>query len=62
VILCHCNAVSDREVRAAVEDGARDVDDVATACGAGGDCRSCHASIEELLDVVETRVLVTTGS
>ena len=62
MIVCHCNAISDREVRAAVLDGACDVDDVTRACGAGGDCGSCHVSIESLLDARTTRVLITTGS
>jgi bacterioferritin-associated ferredoxin len=62
VIVCHCNAVSDREVRAAVLEGACDVDDVTRFCGAGGDCGSCRASIEALLDVRPTRVLLTTAS
>jgi bacterioferritin-associated ferredoxin len=62
VLICHCNAVSDREVRAAVLDGACDVEEVTSACGAGGDCGSCHASIESLLEARPTRVLLTTGS
>ncbi len=59
MIVCHCRAVSDREVRAAIA-GADDrpyvfdVDDVVQACGAGGDCGGCHAMITALLD--ESRV------
>ncbi len=60
MILCHCRAVSDREVRSAVDCGARDLDDVARACGAGGDCGSCQVSIEAVLDEPRVRVLVST--
>jgi bacterioferritin-associated ferredoxin len=62
VILCHCNAVSDREVRAAVLDGAGDLEEVTRSCGAGGDCGSCRGSIEAMLDARPTRVLITAGA
>jgi bacterioferritin-associated ferredoxin len=50
VILCHCNVVSDRQVRAAIDQGACDVDEVKAACAAGGDCGQCAPAIDELLD------------
>ena len=55
MIVCHCRAVSDREVRAAIAGGddrpyVLDVDDVTQVCGAGGDCGGCHALITALLD------------
>jgi bacterioferritin-associated ferredoxin len=59
MIVCHCRAVSDSEVVAAIEEGARDVVDVAAACGAGNECFGCHARIDEMLDRAEaaSRVL-----
>ena len=42
--------VSDREVRAAVERGARSVAELARECGAGGECRGCRATLEALLE------------
>jgi len=51
VIVCHCFAVSDRTIRAACEDGARDADDVRDVCGAGGDCGGCRRRVEALVAV-----------
>jgi bacterioferritin-associated ferredoxin len=62
VIVCHCNAVSDREVTAAAAAGARDVADVAGACGAGSDCRGCHERIKALLDRMESPLLLQEAS
>ena len=49
MILCHCNVVSDRTVRAVAEAGAVDRAAVTALCGAGGDCEGCVPAIEELL-------------
>ena len=49
VIVCHCNGVSDREVRGAIERGAHATESVLRACGAGSDCGSCHAVVEQIL-------------
>ena len=48
--VCICHAVTDREVQAAIADGALTRDAVTTACGAGGDCGSCHHMIEQMID------------
>jgi len=50
VILCICQAVSDREVDAAIQDGARSLADVARACGAGRHCGCCRPAIEQRID------------
>lgn len=62
MIVCHCHAVSDREVVAAAESGAREVTDVADACGAGSDCHGCHDRIASLLDAVESRLVLQEAS
>jgi bacterioferritin-associated ferredoxin len=49
VLLCHCRAVSDRVIDCAISCGARTLDDVAAACGAGGACGGCRPAIDELL-------------
>jgi len=48
--VCLCNNVSEGRVRGAIVAGARCIDSVARACGAGADCLSCHPTIETLLD------------
>lgn len=49
MIVCHCKAVSDREVRRAVAEGARTRGQVARRCGAGTICGGCRPAIQELL-------------
>ena len=49
MIVCSCMWVSDREVRAAVNAGARTVEDITAACGAGAKCASCEPTLCALL-------------
>ena len=64
MIVCHCQAVSDRVVRSAIRGGACDLDDVAERCGAGADCGGCRLRIERLLlvECVERAVTLRTAS
>jgi bacterioferritin-associated ferredoxin len=64
---CLCNQVTDREVIEAIESGARCVDSVMAHCRAGGDCGTCHPTIEDLIDestgsAVAIRVLQATAA
>jgi bacterioferritin-associated ferredoxin len=47
--VCVCNAVTEREVGEAIDGGARTRGEVTRACGAGGDCGSCHRMIEDMV-------------
>jgi bacterioferritin-associated ferredoxin len=49
LIVCHCEAVNDTTVRAAVLSGADDVGTVGARCGAGVNCGGCHRALERLL-------------
>ena len=49
MILCICNAVTDREVDDVIRRGASSVDAITQQCGAGGDCGSCINAIERRL-------------
>jgi bacterioferritin-associated ferredoxin len=49
VIVCHCEAVNDQAVRAAVLSGASDLTDVGERCRAGTSCGGCHRMLERLL-------------
>jgi bacterioferritin-associated ferredoxin len=52
--VCVCRAVTDKQVKAAIEGGARTVQDVTQACCAGDDCGACHHVIEGMIeDAVE---------
>jgi bacterioferritin-associated ferredoxin len=50
VYVCLCRAASDRDVEAAIDDGARTVDEVGEACGAGTGCGACRPMIHEMLE------------
>lgn len=47
--VCHCKAVTDRDIRSAILAGARDVDQVEAATGAMSTCGSCEATVCALL-------------
>jgi bacterioferritin-associated ferredoxin len=49
VFVCHCAAVTDREIAAAVDDGADTVADVGYQTDAGTGCGGCHESIEAII-------------
>jgi bacterioferritin-associated ferredoxin len=50
VLVCHCQAVCDREIRAAVRSGACSLRQVARACGAGRSCGGCRPAIHEIIE------------
>jgi bacterioferritin-associated ferredoxin len=56
MIVCHCQAVSDKTIRAEIEFGACTVRDVARACGAGtgARCGACRPTIGALVAVYST--------
>ena len=49
MFVCHCRAVTDREIREAIAAGARDLAEVGLRCGAGITCGGCCPLIEQLL-------------
>lgn len=49
MIICHCTATSDRQLRALVEAGVRSVDELADACGAAARCGGCRPMVERVL-------------
>lgn len=53
MVVCLCQGVSDRIVRASIQEGARTRQDVTDACGAGDGCGGCHRTIKTL--IVECR-------
>jgi len=56
MVVCHCNDVGDREIRAQVSAGARTVDEITDRCGAGGNCGGCVPVIEGI--IAETAVQI----
>jgi bacterioferritin-associated ferredoxin len=49
VIVCHCGVVTDRQVSAALDAGARTVGSVCRATGAGKDCGGCVFSVKRMV-------------
>ena len=49
MIVCCCRAVSDRAIRAARDAGARTLEAVGAATGAGTCCGACHGEIGRIL-------------
>ena len=48
--VCICKAVTSVEVEAAIAEGASSVGEVTRACRAGGDCGTCHATIDWMIE------------
>ncbi len=53
--VCVCKAVKSCEVEAAIDAGAATVGAVTRACGAGGDCGMCHATIDAMIEQRDAR-------
>lgn len=49
MIVCHCSVVSDRDVHAALANGARTVAAACRATGAAQDCGSCIFTVKALV-------------
>lgn len=49
MVVCHCNAVNDRQIRAEILAGALDAEDVAARCSAGSRCGSCLPIVQALI-------------
>lgn len=53
MLVCHCKALTDRDVRGAIAAGACTRREIARQCGAGSVCGGCRPLLDELLDVQE---------
>ncbi|HKJ55298.1 MAG TPA: (2Fe-2S)-binding protein [Nitriliruptoraceae bacterium] len=49
MIVCHCNVVSDRDIHAAIDDGANEPCALASACGVMANCGGCLPTVRRLL-------------
>lgn len=52
--VCICNALTERDVRAAIAEGARNVPSVYRGCGCEPQCGRCSRTIAEILGTVPT--------
>lgn len=49
MIVCHCRATSDREIRRAVRNGAVSLHEVSRSCGAASACGGCTEAVHEII-------------
>ena len=49
MLICHCKAVYEREIRELVRGGAVTRSQVAIACQAGTECGGCSAAVDEII-------------
>ena len=56
MFVCHCRALTDREIGEEIAAGARDLDEIGRRCGAGITCGGCCPLLQELLDQAAERV------
>jgi len=60
MFVCVCKAVTDVDVRTAIERGACSREAVTRACRAGGDCGACHDHIEGMIEEHEELIAAST--
>jgi NAD(P)H-nitrite reductase large subunit len=48
-MVCSCHVVTERRIVKAIDRGARSIDAVSAACGAGATCHGCHDAIDGLI-------------
>jgi bacterioferritin-associated ferredoxin len=49
MIVCMCHPVSDRDVDAVIDEGARTVEEIGQRCGAGTGCGICREELRDRL-------------
>jgi bacterioferritin-associated ferredoxin len=54
MIICICRGKSDRDVNAAIDNGATTIRDL-QRCGIGDQCGSCHSSLRTMLAAAAAR-------
>ena len=59
--VCLCKVASDRDVKVAIDQGARTVDQVGDACGAGTGCGACRPMIHEMLEAAGKSCTLESG-
>jgi bacterioferritin-associated ferredoxin len=50
MIVCLCEAVSDRKVKRLARRGVDNLNDMARSCGAGSQCGSCHKDLHKIIN------------
>jgi len=56
MIVCQCRGVTDRTIRKAVRNGARNRNEVVRACAAGKDCGGCVPLVDRIVKAEQERI------
>jgi nitrite reductase (NADH) large subunit len=62
MVVCSCRRVSDRDVSAAIVEGATTVEAIAGRCAAGSRCGGCWPELERLIDRMIPEAHVAIGA
>jgi len=63
VIVCHCRAVSDRIIRAAIREGSSTLDEISAETGASTCCGGCEPTVSRILaEELGTPMVATAAS
>jgi len=63
MLVCHCHALTDRDIRRAVRTtGACSVDEVGDHCGAATGCGGCYEVVAEIVSCEKRRLAVLNAS
>jgi bacterioferritin-associated ferredoxin len=50
MLVCHCKALSEHEIRRLIRQGVRSLREIVRGCGAGAHCGGCRPLIAEILE------------
>lgn len=50
MVVCHCEAVSDRVIRPLLDEPGLTVEDLVSRCGVGSQCGGCLPTLRQLLE------------
>ena len=56
MLVCHCHALTDRDIRRAVRSGAHTLDEVGMHCGAGTGCGGCREAVQDIVACEKRRL------
>jgi len=63
MLVCHCHALTDRDIRRAIRTtGACNVAEVGDHCGAATGCGGCYEAVEEIVACEKRRLAIYSGA
>ena len=50
MLVCHCHAITDRDLRKSIRAGASSIEQVGLSCGAATGCGGCRDLVQHIID------------